>query len=89
MDLDILREKLQPAVDFSRQTGLPLYCGEYGAIDTSDLTSRIRWHRDFTTLLREHNIGKAVWSYKEMNFSMVWADGQEVSRELIEIVSTP
>jgi endoglucanase len=89
MNRDYLREKLQPALDFLQKTGLPLYCGEYGAIDTSDLPSRIRWHRDFTGLLSEHNIGKAVWSYKEMNFSMVWADGQEVSRELIEIVSRP
>ena len=28
--------ELQPAVDFIQQTRLPLYCGEYGAIDHAE-----------------------------------------------------
>jgi endoglucanase len=87
LDLEYLRANLQPALDFLALTGAPLYCGEYGAIDHAPLDSRIRWHRDFVDLLREHNIGRAVWSYKEMNFRLVNDAGEVESEELVQIVS--
>ncbi|MBI4928359.1 MAG: glycoside hydrolase family 5 protein [Anaerolineae bacterium] len=87
MDLNMLRAFLQPAIDFMHNTGRPLYCGEYGAIDVSPLPSRLNWHRDFVGLLREHGIGRAVWSYKEMNFALVRDDGRTENEELIRIVS--
>jgi len=89
MDVNFVQDKLQPAVDFIQQTGLPLYCGEYGAIDHAEISSRLNWHREFVDLLRQHNIGRAVWSYKEMNFALVWANGDTVSEELVSIVSAP
>ncbi len=89
MDVNFVKDKLQPAVDFIQQTGLPLYCGEYGAIDHAETPSRLNWHREFVGLLREHNIGRAVWSYKEMNFALVWANGETASEELVRIVSAP
>ncbi|MEJ5314453.1 MULTISPECIES: glycoside hydrolase family 5 protein [Anaerolinea] len=87
MNLDMLRYFLQPAVDFLEQTHLPLYCGEYGAIDHAPLESRLNWHRDVVGLLRQHGIGRAVWSYKEMNFRLVNWKGEVESQELVEIVS--
>ncbi len=87
MNLDMLRYFLQPAVDFLEQTHLPLYCGEYGAIDHAPLESRLNWHRDVVGLLRQHGIGRAVWSYKEMNFHLVNWKGEVESPELVEIVS--
>lgn len=87
MDLDYLRTNLEPALEFQRQTGLPLYCGEYGAIDHAPLASRLNWHRDFVGLLRQNQIGRAVWSYKEMGFRLVNHQGEIESRELVEIVS--
>jgi hypothetical protein len=78
---------LQTALDFQRQTRLPLSCGEYGAIDVAPLASRLNWHRDFTGLLGENNIGRDIWSFREMNFWQVNLRGEEVNRELIEIVS--
>ena len=87
MDLEILRQNLQPALDFQRQTGLPLYCGEYGAIDVAPEQSRLNWHREFIGLLREHGIGRAVWSYKEMNFRLVDQNGKVASEELVRLVS--
>ena len=89
MNLDMLRYFLQPALDWLQETHLPLYCGEFGVIDHAPLESRLRWHRDFIGLLREHGIGRAVWSYKEMNFALVRADGSLVSKELIRLVSAP
>ena len=87
MDIQMMRAFLQPALDFLAETRLPLYCGEYGVIDLAPLESRLNWHRDFVSLLNEHGIGRAVWSYKEMNFALVRYDGRVESEELIKIVS--
>jgi len=89
MDIAILRSNLQPALDFQNKTGLPLYCGEFGAIDHAPLQSRLNWHREFIGLLRENKIGRAVWSYKEMNFRLVDQNGKVASQELVKIVSQP
>ncbi|MDP4091616.1 MAG: glycoside hydrolase family 5 protein, partial [Bacillota bacterium] len=63
------------------------YCGEFGVIEASSIESNARWHRDVIEILKELNIGRAVWSYKEMSFPMVKADGRVVSEELIKVVS--
>ena len=87
MDEAYLRAQLKPALDFAVERGLPLYCGEFGAIDLAPLSSRLAWHRDICRLLNQAGIGHAVWSYKEMGFSLVHNDGSLASQELIEIVS--
>lgn len=87
MDKASLREVLQPALDFLARTGRPLYCGEFGVIDRAPLESNQRWHADFVDLLREAGIGRAVWSYKQMDFGLVDGQGRVVSDELVKIVS--
>jgi hypothetical protein len=87
LDEALLREYLQPAVDFMQRTGYVPYCGEYGVFEVAPMPSRLRWYRDFIGLLDEHSIGRAVWSYKEMGFGLVDRDGKVVSDELIKIVS--
>ncbi len=86
-NLDEMRKALQPALDFRSSTGKTIYCGEYGAIEVAPLASRIRWHQDFIQLLKENHIGRAVWSYKQMDFSLVDAKGNIVSQELVKVIS--
>ena len=78
---------MQPALDFMEATGKPVYCGEYGVIDVAPMQSRINWHRDFIDITKKHKIGRAVWSYKLMNFALVDENSKPVSEELIRIVS--
>jgi endoglucanase len=87
MDKSFLRDDIQPAVDFLQQTGQPLYCGEFGVIDRAPRNSRLNWHQDLISLLREFKIGRACWSYKGMDFGLVDKDGQVVDEELVHIVS--
>ncbi|MBN2146320.1 MAG: glycoside hydrolase family 5 protein [Anaerolineales bacterium] len=86
-DQSLLRQALQPAIDHLQVSKAPLYCGEYGAIDQAPMDSRLNWHRDFVQLLREYGIGRAVWSYKQMDFGLVDAQGNINNQELIQIVS--
>ena len=87
MNMDLLSDSLQPAVDFMAKNGRSLYCGEFGVIDRAPQDSSVRWHADFIALLREMGIGRAVWSYKQMDFGLVDGNGRVVNKELIKIVS--
>lgn len=87
MGKDYIREALKPALEFAKERNVTLYCGEYGVIDTVDIQDRLRWHEDLCTLLLEYGIGRAVWTYKLMDFSMVDAKSKVVNEDLIRIVS--
>ena len=78
---------MQPALDFIARTGRPLYCGEYGVIDRAPTPSLLRWHEDVVAILRKHGIGRAVWSYKQMDFGLVDADGRVIIGNLVKIAS--
>ena len=79
MDEDLLRQYLQPVLDFIQTSGHVPYCGEYGVIDNASASSRLNWHRDFIGLLRQQGIGRAIWSYKGMGFGLVDWDGRVVN----------
>lgn len=87
MNKKLMEGDMQPALDFMEATGKPVYCGEYGVIDVAPMQSRINWHRDFIDITKKHKIGRAVWSYKLMNFALVDENSKPVSEELIRIVS--
>lgn len=88
IDINFLEILMKPALDFINERGISrLYCGEYGVIDYADADTRERWHHDFSSLLLKYNIGRAVWSYRRMNFKMIENDGSAVSEKLIEAVT--
>ena len=47
-----------------KRTGLPLYCGEFGVHHPVPDEVRIRWYRDFISVLDKHGIGWGNWDYK-------------------------
>ncbi len=80
-------EKILPALDFSRKINQPVYCGEFGVIDVAPLQNRLNWTRDFIELLIESKVGRALWSYKALDFGLVDGDGKVVSEELVKIAA--
>jgi len=87
MDQALLRQLLQPAVAFRERARRPLYCGEYGVFEKVPLPDQLNWYRDFVGLLREYGLGRAVWSYKQMDFGLVDKDSQVINHDLVAIVS--
>lgn len=61
---------LAEALKISVERNVPLYCGEYGVIDRADCNEAAKWFKDFHTVLDKHNIGRAVWNYKQMDFEI-------------------
>ena len=86
MDREMLAEILAPAIAFAGRTGHELYCGEFGVADWIEPESRRRWLADFMSLLREHSIGRAPWTYKQMDFGIVDANGDVIDEEYLAII---
>lgn len=73
---------LKPAREFVELHDLPLYCGEYGVIELADMDSRVAWTRAVAEWCLKYGIGRAVWSYKMMDFRLVDENSQTVSETL-------
>ena len=84
MDAGYIRAFLQPAKDFVLEHDLPLYCGEYGVIDFADCESRANWTKDVANFCLEYGIGRAIWSYKGMSFTMLNKEGKALHEGLIQ-----
>ena len=51
-------------LSLSARTGLPLYCGEFGAIDFTPDELRRAWARDFREVMEARGIAWASWDFK-------------------------
>jgi endoglucanase len=63
-DRTVLEEKLAQPLALARKANLPLYCGEWGALPSTPRADRLRWYRDFRSVLEGNGIGWAHWDYK-------------------------
>lgn len=83
-DRAAIAAKLTKPLALARETGLPLYCGEWGCLPAVPRASRLAWYRDMVSVLNEHGIGWATWDYKG-GFGLRGRDGKP-DEELIAIL---
>lgn len=57
-------EELAPALAFSKNAGIPLYCGSLGCIRTVEPQARNAYYRDLISVLEENHIPWANWEYR-------------------------
>ena len=81
-----LEELMQPSFTFAKAHGVPLYCGEFGAISHAGLEDRLNWFRDVLTIFRRHNVAWSLWSYKGMAFGVVDGKGNVISEEMLNLL---
>lgn len=82
-----LAEKIAPALSFSKKNNQPVYCGEFGVIDRAPMPNRINWTRDLIELFNEQKVGRAIWTYKALDFGLVDLSGNVISPELVKIAA--
>ncbi len=68
--MPMLEQLILKAVAVAEERGAALYCGEYGVIDQAPPESTLSWYRDMHQIFEKHHIGRAAWSYKEMDFGI-------------------
>jgi len=70
IDVTLLEQLILQAVAVAEERGAALYCGEYGVIDQAPVQSTLNWYQDMHQVFEKYHIGRAAWSYKEMDFGI-------------------
>lgn len=61
---------MKDALTFAKEKHIQLYCSEYGVIDRSDPKDALIWYSSINKLFEKYKIGRALWTYKSMNFGI-------------------
>ena len=77
-------KRFENAVKLCEEKGTTLYCGEYGVIDYASPEDTLQWFKDIHEAFEHFGIGRAAWSYKQMNFGLSDERLDGVREELIK-----
>ena len=58
------------AIKISEERNVPLYCGEYGVINKASPEDTLSWFNAIRSVFEKHNIGRAAWTYRQMDFGL-------------------
>ena len=58
------------AVAVAEERNVALYCGEFGVINLASPEDTLSWYRMICSVFDRFGIGRAAWSYKEMDFGL-------------------
>ncbi len=72
------------AVECAEKNNVSLYCGEYGVIDKADTLSTLNWIKDINYAFEYYGIGRALWSYKKMDFGLIDDHYEKIFSEMIK-----
>ena len=75
-DIEYFEKLFESALKVAKERNVLMYCGEYGVIDNTDPQEALKWYRLISQIFNKYGIGRAVWSYKRMNFGIAdkWLD---------------
>jgi len=74
------------AVSAAARYDVPLYCGEYGVIDCARPEDALVWFTLIHGAFEKYGIGRAAWSYREMDFGLSDARMDGVRDELVKVL---
>ena len=61
---------MKEAIRVADERDVMLYCGEYGVIELADPKDALKWYKLICGCFDKYGIGRAAWSYKEMDFAL-------------------
>ena len=82
----LFEEVFASAIASAEKNHTCLYCGEYGVIENASPEDTLKWYRAIHEVLESHEISRAAWSYKEMNFGLSDSRLDSVRAELIQVL---
>ena len=86
IDESYFERLFKEAIDIAEERDVALYCGEYGVINLADPEDTLKWLRCIRNVFEKYGIGRAVWSYREMDFGIVDEHYDGVRKELVELL---
>jgi endoglucanase len=63
-DASAMANALIPAIEKAKELNLPLWCNEFGVVNTVDNEIRRRWYRDFKLVLEMNDICWSNWDFR-------------------------
>ncbi|MCH5269234.1 MAG: cellulase family glycosylhydrolase [Lachnospiraceae bacterium] len=83
---EMLAEAFAEAVRIAEERDVPLYCGEYGVINLADIPYALAWHEDMHALFSRFGMGRALWSYRRMDFGLVDSHYEDALSQLLPLL---
>ena len=83
---DFFLDLFRPAVKIAEERNVALYCGEYGVIDRANPEDTVRWYEAIHAAFTELGIGRAMWTYKALDFGLVDEHYAGVRKDLIALL---
>ncbi|MCC8042698.1 MAG: glycoside hydrolase family 5 protein [Oscillospiraceae bacterium] len=77
---------LEKAIAIGEKYDVPLYCGEYGVIDTASAEDTVKWFEDINAAFTHCNIPRCVWTYRSMNFGIADEHYAGILHDLIKLL---
>lgn len=82
---EFLEQVVEAAITAAADAGVSLYCGEFGVIDQAPVEDTLRWFTTVDEVFKKHQIGFAVWSYKEMDFGITESHYDDIREPLLTL----
>ena len=77
---------LAEAIKIAEERDVALYCGEYGVINLADAQETLKWFGLINETFNRYGIGRAAWSYKEMDFGLIDEHMKDVLDEVVKLL---
>ena len=86
LGIEYFERLMDEAVRVAEERNVALYCGEYGVINLAAAEDTREWYRMICACFDRHGIGRAAWSYKEMDFGLADAHMDAVRDEVLKLI---
>ena len=86
LSVEYFEKSFAKAVEICEERGVALYCGEYGVIAEARAEDTLKWYQMISGAFEKYNIGRAAWTYKEMDFGITDPHMQQVREDLIALL---
>ncbi len=83
---DYFDKCFEEAVRVAEERNVPLYCGEYGVIENASPEDTLKWYEMISDSFNRFSIGRAAWSFREMDFGLTSDDLKDVREKLIRLL---
>ncbi|MCR5213803.1 MAG: glycoside hydrolase family 5 protein [Eubacterium sp.] len=84
--IEYFENLMKEAVRVAEERNVALYCGEYGVINLARPEDALKWYKMICTCFDKYGIGRAAWSFKEMDFGLVDDNMDQVRDQIISIM---
>ena len=77
---------ISEAVRVADERNVAMYCGEYGVINLATAEDTLKWYNCICSCFDKYGIGRAAWSYKEMDFGLIDDHMKGVLGEIVKTI---